>query len=207
MSENRAFDPLSYENLGASIVRALEEQPVCPLGELDKFNGAGIYSLYYRGDFKLYSRISEANRQEPGSMPIYIGKAEAENARKGDPDLTVDRVGPKLFTRVMKHKRSIEAVQNLAVEDFDVRVLTVEPTWVALAEIISLRRHRPLWNVKVDGLGNNDPGAGRRNGARPRWDTLHPGRHWAALLAEHPDGEKSIVESVLEYLDERGDLN
>lgn len=202
MADVRHFDPLSYENLGASIVRAMEEQPVCPLPELRKFNGAGIYSLYYSGDFGLYARISEANRREPGSFPIYIGKAEAENARKGDPALTPDRVGPKLFNRVMNHKRSIEAASNLAVEDFHVRVLTVEPTWVALAEIISLRRHRPLWNVKVDGLGNHDPGAGRRNGARPRWDTLHPGRAWAELLAAHPDAGESLAETVLKYLED-----
>jgi hypothetical protein len=34
----------------------------------------------------------------------------------------------------------------------------------------------------VDGFGNHDPGTGRRNMKRPRWDILHPGRSWAGRL-------------------------
>jgi len=30
-----------------------------------------------------------------------------------------------------------------------------------------------VWNVVIDGFGNHDPGAGRYNGERTRWDTLH----------------------------------
>ena len=39
-----AFDPLSYENLGISISRALDEQPVVPLTEIKRFHGAGAVS-------------------------------------------------------------------------------------------------------------------------------------------------------------------
>ena len=160
----KPFDPLEYKNLGESIVRAMNEQPIHSLDNLEKFEGAGIYALYYTGDFLAYSPISRANKQSPGSVPIYIGKAEAENARKGgsvDDVIGNDYKGTKLFSRVMKHKQSIEKVSNLDVKDFHVRVLVVTPTWIPLAETIAIRNSRPLWNVVIDGLGNHDPGKGR----------------------------------------------
>ena len=67
-----AFDPLSYENLGISISRALDEQPVVPLTEIKRFHGAGVYALYYTGDFPAYERIALANRENPGTWAIYI---------------------------------------------------------------------------------------------------------------------------------------
>lgn len=200
-----AFDPLSYENLGASIARALEEQPVTPLTDLKPFDGAGVYALYYRGDFPAYELLAEANRAHPGSWAIYIGKAETENARKGEPNQANLAVGNKLFNRVRKHARSIEQASNLRIEDFDVRVLTVAPTWVPLAEVVSIRLNQPLWNKIVDGLGNNDPGKGRYEGARPRWDTLHPGRPWSERLASHVETAENIEQDVRAFLQQRSD--
>lgn len=191
------FDPLSYENLGESIARALDSQPVVPLTELAAFDGAGIYALYYTGDLPIYSVLSKLNRVTPGSLPIYVGKAESENSRKGDPnqnDVTV--IGRKLFNRIQTHKKSISLADNLNVEDFQVRYLTVTPTWVPLAEVVALRIHRPIWNSTVDGLGNHDPGKGRRAGARPRWDTIHPGRPWAEQLAERSESIEEISSAV-----------
>lgn len=91
-----AFDPLSYENLGASISRALDDQPVIPLDDLDQFPGSGVYALYYSGPHDAYAPLAEANQANPGSWAIYIGKADAENARKGDPDQRHVLEGPKL---------------------------------------------------------------------------------------------------------------
>lgn len=193
-----AFDPLSYENLGASISRALDEQPVVPISDLPKFNGAGVYALYYSGDFPGYKPVAEANRKEPGSWAIYIGKAEAESHRKGDPDQQSVLDGPKLYNRIRNHRRSLEQASNLDVKDFYVRFLVVAPTWVQLAEIISIRLHHPVWNSLIDGFGNHDPGKGRKDGLRPRWDTLHPGRKWAERLTER-DEPRSRVEQDLEW--------
>lgn len=201
-----AFDPLSYENLGASIARALDEQPTQSLAALERFDGAGIYALYYTGDFPAYQLLAEANRANPGSWAIYIGKAETENARKGDPDQAHKLVGAKLFSRVRKHASSIEQAGNLRIEDFHVRVLTVAPTWVPLAEVVAIRMHRPVWNAVVDGLGNHDPGAGRAQGMRPRWDYLHPGRGWAVKLVERNETHQDIQQEVKTFLQQRIDF-
>ncbi|NJJ04308.1 MULTISPECIES: Eco29kI family restriction endonuclease [Corynebacterium] len=195
-----AFDPLSYENLGISISRALDEQPVVPLTEIKRFHGAGVYALYYTGDFPAYERIALANRENPGTWAIYIGKAEAESHRKGDPDQQNVLDGPKLFNRIQNHRKSIESANNLDVHDFSVRYLVVAPTWVQLAEIIAIRLHHPVWNSLIDGFGNHDPGSGRRNGLRPRWDTLHPGRSWAKLLRERPEPLSVVEEELENYL-------
>jgi ngoMIIIM protein len=199
----KPFDPLEYKNLGESIVRAMNEQPVHSLDNLEKFEGAGIYALYYTGDFLAYSPISRANKKSPGSVPIYIGKAEAENARKGgsvDDVIGNDYKGTKLFSRVMKHKQSIEKVSNLDVKDFHVRVLVVTPTWIPLAETIAIRNSRPLWNVVIDGLGNHDPGKGRYSGMRPIWDTLHPGRPWADKLKPRPETPEFFEQKIQAHL-------
>jgi hypothetical protein len=81
------------------------------------------------------------------------------------------------------HARSIDAAQNLALKDFTVRYLVVEDIWIALGESLLIAWFEPVWNVVVDGFGNHAPGSGRAKGARPVWDTLHPGRTWASSLA------------------------
>lgn len=197
------FDPLSYENLGASISRALDDQPLVRLDEVSSFDGVGIYALYYVGDFPAYRLLSEANQQTPGSWAIYVGKAEAENARKGDPNQASSIDGPKLYNRIMQHKRSIQSARNLDSSHFMVRFLTIAPTWVSLAEVIAIRMHKPLWNSVIDGLGNHDPGAGRRQGMRPRWDTLHPGRPWADTLQLRTETAANIMQDAVSYLARR----
>lgn len=194
------FDPLDYDNLGASIARALDDRPVESLADLSKFDGAGIYALYYTGDHPAYAELAAANKELPGSWAIYIGKADAENARKGDPDQANKPVGAKLYNRIGKHRASIEAATNLDPADFQVRALAVAPTWVPLAEVVAIRMHNPVWNVIVDGLGNHDPGKGRYQGLRPRWDTLHPGRGWAPKLAERQESTADITQDVVHYL-------
>jgi hypothetical protein len=42
----------------------------------------------------------------------------------------------------------------------------------------------------VDGFGNHDPGRGRRDMKRPRWDILHPGRNWAERLRPSETAEE-----------------
>ncbi|WP_018119379.1 Eco29kI family restriction endonuclease [Corynebacterium mastitidis] len=195
-----AFDPLSYDNLGASIARALDDEPVVPLTEIQRFDGAGIYALYYTGDFPAYELLAERNREQPGSWALYIGKAEAENARKGEANQATVTVGTKLFNRVRNHRSSIDAAQNLNAEDFHVRMLAVAPTWIPLAEVVAIRLHRPVWNAIVDGLGNHNPGKGRKDMMRPRWDTLHPGRGWAEKLADRGETAGDIEQDVRRYL-------
>ena len=72
---------------------------------------------------------------------------------------------------------------NLRREDFACRYLVVVPVWITLAERFLREHYQPVWNVMLDGFGNHDPGAGRRGMRRPRWDIVHPGRHWAERLS------------------------
>lgn len=199
MSET--FDPLSYENLGASIARALDDQPLELLDNLPRFEGAGIYALYYSGFHPAYEPLAQINRENPGSWAIYIGKADADATRKGDPTAAPSEVGTKLWSRLQNHRKSIDAAVNLDTRDFFVRRLVVSPTWVPLAESIALRLHHPVWNTILDGLGNHDPGKGRYAGMKPRWDHLHPGRPWAdKLLVQRPETQDELTSEILEYL-------
>lgn len=194
------FDPLNYENLGMSIAIALENQPVQSLVDLEKFDGAGIYALYYTGKYPAYEPLSRVNRKRMGSWAIYIGKAEAENARKGDSTQLYKAGGSKLYSRISNHVKSIGYTNNLDIRDFQFRALTVMPTWIPLAEIVAIRLHQPVWNSIVDGFGNHDPGKGRYRATRPRWDTLHPGRPWAERLEKRSESPENITQDVVTHL-------
>ena len=165
--------------------------------------GAGVYALYYSGGFEPYRLMAAANRSMAGSWAIYVGRAEAEGSRKGLIDQHNAGAGSKLYRRILKHRSSIEAVSNLDPADFSVRYLVVAPTWIPLAETVAIRLHQPLWNQVVDGLGNHDPGAGRRQGMRPRWDTVHPGRPWAERLEPRQEDPADIAQEIRSYLAQR----
>ena len=90
------YNPLDKSNLGKSIVLALLSQPVIHLGDLSPFEGAGVYVIYYAGDFPAYAPMASKNRIEI-SIPIYIGKAVPYGARKGVQDLAP--TGQSLFKR------------------------------------------------------------------------------------------------------------
>lgn len=61
--------------------------------DLSPFKGAGIYAIYYEGDFPPYAPISRKTETE---IPIYVGKAVPAGARKGNFGLDTDP-GPVLF--------------------------------------------------------------------------------------------------------------
>jgi hypothetical protein len=83
MSQTLPYNPLDKKNLGASVADALLERKVHPLGEIAKFLGAGIYAIYYSGDFPAYEPLVTHNNHNPFSAPIYVGKAVPIGARKG----------------------------------------------------------------------------------------------------------------------------
>ena len=91
--------------------------------------------------------------------------------------------GNDLYRRLNEHRKSLDAVQNLSVEDFYFRYLVVDDIWIPLGESVLIQQTKPLWNNVVDGFGNHDPGKGRSNQQRSPWDMLHPGRIWAEKLA------------------------
>lgn len=193
------FNPLDKRNLGESVANALLARPVASLKQLQLFTGAGVYAIYYSGDFPAYREISTHNRDETWQLPIYVGKAVPAGSRKGGMGLG-DSPGQVLFKRLREHLESIEAASNLNSADFGCRFLTVDDIWIPLGESLLIARFSPLWNTLVDGFGNHDPGKGRHAGLRPRWDTLHPGRAWADRLQTRDETATAIQREIKEIL-------
>ena len=177
MKEEPPFNPLDKLNLGLAVRDALLKRPVAPLPP-DRFNGAGVYALYYLDGFKPYSRLVKANRSRKWAQPIYVGEAVPPGSRKGGYGLGADP-GDVLWRRLKEHARSIGQTENLSIEDFKCRYLVVDDIWIPLGESLLIETFNPLWNRLVDGFGNHDPGKGRYNQMRSAWDVLHPGRPWA----------------------------
>jgi hypothetical protein len=193
------FNPLDKTNLGESVADALLEQPIQPLPPEEPFIGAGVYAIYYQGTFPLYKDISDLNQGGRYSWPIYVGKAVPAGARKGGYGLGSDP-GQALFRRLAEHASSIEQVENLETGDFKCRFLVVDDIWIPLAESLLIEMFSPLWNRKIDGFGNHDPGKGRYNQQRSAWDELHPGRPWAARLKPLGINLPSVQEEAAEYI-------
>lgn len=159
----------------------LNQTPAYQLPPPDLFIGTGVYSLYYLGEFDLYKKIAEANKDEC-ILPIYVGKAVPKGwrtAREGsDDDAT-------LYQRLREHANSIKHGASLEITDFKCRFAILkgkESSMVTIVEAALIRKYRPLWNTVVDGFGNHDPGSGRYDQAKSEWDVLHRGRSWAAKL-------------------------
>ena len=193
------FDPLAMENLAESIVHALHRREAVPLNLLPEFDGAGVYALYYHGDFPAYRALATINLRQLVE-PIYIGKASPGGARKG---IELTERTTALARRLKDHKKSIEAANNLDIADFSARWLVMQDVWIALGELAMIRRHQPVWNSYIDGFGNHAPGSGRKNGMRPPWDTLHPGRAWAFALQPAAKTAEELEREVRDYLSSR----
>ncbi|KRG57347.1 Eco29kI family restriction endonuclease [Stenotrophomonas maltophilia] len=192
------FNPLDKKNLGASVAEALLTKEVHPLGQLPQFDGAGIYAIYYTGDFEAYEQIARLNNDGKFMLPIYVGKAVPAGARMGaSTDVPPGKV---LFKRLKEHGESIRAATNLNIEDFFCRFLVVDDIWIPLGESLIISRFTPVWNSLIDGFGNHNPGKGRHAGMRPRWDVLHPGREWAQRLSDRPESQSRVAEDAATYL-------
>lgn len=178
----KPFNPLDKRNLAESIAEKILLQPVSSMPP-SRFIGAGVYAIYYIGDFPLYQKIAERNRNDLFLQPIYVGKAVPPGARKGGFGLG-GNPGMVLFQRLNEHAKSIEEAENLSVEDFYCRFLAIDDIWIPLAESLLIEKTEPLWNRVIDGFGNHDPGSGRYNQKKSQWDTIHPGRGWSSRLEE-----------------------
>ena len=76
----------------------------------------------------------------------------------------------------------------------------VEDIWIALGEALLISRFTPVWNTTLDGFGNHDPGKGRKDQRRSKWDILHPGRKWADKLAHRTETYNELLNEVIRYL-------
>lgn len=196
------YNPLDKANLGKSVADALLEQEPVRLDGVDRFDGAGIYAIYYHGGYAAYEALAKANATA-SKWPIYVGKAIPSGGRKGA-SLTASARGNALFSRIAEHRESIKTVERvsggLKVDDFTVRYLVVDDIWIPLGESLLIAAFRPLWNVRIDGFGNHDPGKGRYKGAKPLWDHLHPGRIWAGRCAPRTETYEEIALDIGDYL-------
>jgi hypothetical protein len=114
-----------------------------------------------------------------------------------------------LFNRLREHARSIRRVEeyaerteqtNIRLADFLCRFLVVDDIWVALGEALLIGHYQPVWNGFVQGFGIHSPGGGRRDQARSSWDTLHPGRSFAAKRPPGPRTASEIAAEIAERL-------
>jgi hypothetical protein len=170
--------------------------PVHSLPPESRFLGAGVYAIYYVGDFEHYSilaKATEANWQ----TPIYIGKAVPSGWRASRAN--ADANEPKLWQRLREHAGSVTAAGNLDIDDFRCRYMVLrglEADLISAVEAALIRRYTPLWNCTADGFGNHTPGEGRFDQSKSEWDVLHPGREWANRCRGVPPTEDSIVRKI-----------
>lgn len=194
------FNPLDKRNLGTSVAQALLLQSLQSLPPAQKFEGAGIYALYYAGEHELYKPLRIRGDDDTQTSPIYGGKAVPAGARVGRFGLNKPP-GPVLFNRLKEHADSINQTSDLKSEDFKCRFLVVDDIWIPLGEALLIEQFQPIWNSVVPGFGNHDPGKGRHNQLRSAWGTLHLGRPWAANLKDYPKKPDEIAEAVRRALE------
>lgn len=199
MKAEDPYNPLDKRNLGVSVADALLARPVESLPPSQAFLGAGIYAIYYIGDFPAYEAIALKNRDEQFQSPIYIGKAVPAGARKGGFGLGINP-GNVLYRRLAEHFDSIRQANNLDPAHFFCRYLVVDDIWIPLGESLLIETFSPVWNKLLDGFGNHDPGSGRHNQQRSPWDVLHPGRAWAEKLRPHRKSREDILVELTKFL-------
>jgi hypothetical protein len=72
---------------------------------------------------------------------------------------------------------------NLPLADFYYRAAPIQTGMQAAVEDFMIRLFRPIWNKQIKicfGIGKHGDSAKTRANRRSPWDTMHPGRKWAA---------------------------
>ena len=180
------FDPSNPKVVGRFVALAMVAQDRHPLSEIPSAYGSGVYAIYYTGEFPAYARISGTE------TPIYVGQAAPgiNNAQ------TPLEQGPRLCRRLTEHAKNIaKATSTLDLADFEFRSLVVQSGWETAAEDYLIHLFRPVWNSQTGilyGLGKHGDSATTRANKRSPWDTLHPGRAWAAKSAEDAKSAATI---------------
>lgn len=201
MPDEIPYNPLDYDNLSESIVRALLDRDAVPLRDLARFGGAGIYALYYIGQvrpFEPYEPLAMLNRDGRFEKPIYVGKATNAATRTGI--LVRGARTTALYERLNNHRISVDRANNLDVDDFYYRRLVLEDAFIGLGEAQLITTFQPLWNGYIWGFGSNAAGGGREQGKRSRWDTIHPGRPGAERLRGNDLSVSQIVDIIRQAL-------
>lgn len=192
----------AFVELVKDAVRFFNGTPVHSLPPPERFQGTGVYALYYIGRVGIYSKYGELNRLGYGH-PIYVGKAVPKGWRQARVSDNPDSQSNELFTRLREHSRSVSSVSGIELPDFMCRFVIFEDAgsdMISTIEAALIKLHRPLWNIALDGFGNHDPGSGRYNQAKSDWDVLHEGRAWAPKCQGNANGLDQVLESINNYL-------
>ena len=183
----------SFVELVKDAVRFFNGTPVLDLPPPERFNGTGVYALYYIGKSNYYKPLFEINRLE-FSQPIYVGKAVPRGWRQSK-NTNEGKFSHELFGRLREHGKSIEQTVNLDLADFCCRFMILENSasnLIGTVEAELIRHYKPIWNTHIDGFGNHDPGSGRYNQKKSGWDILHQGRSWVAKCV----GESATIDDI-----------
>jgi hypothetical protein len=173
----KPFNPLDLEALAESTAARFHQQPVAKLAGLKPFPGAGVYALYYTGNFKPYKPIvPTGDWKKTNWVPIYVGEAGRKRRRKGLGFLE-HPPGNAIYERLTRsHAESIESAKNLDLRHFSCRFLVMQDIFIPLCESALIATYKPIWNVVIDGFGNKAVGGKRETQQITMWDMLHPGR-------------------------------
>ena len=188
------FDPSDPNTSGRVVALTLVAQTKHPLAKIPEFYGAGVYAIYYRGNFGPYAPLKGVDH------PIYVGKADPDNQAAKD---AVSQ-GTKLSRRLNEHARSIgKAVSTLDIDDFDCRFLIVQTGFQKSAEDYLINFFKPIWNSETKicfGLGKHGDSSETRVNKRSPWDTMHPGREWADATTDNQKSQETIIEQIGAHL-------
>ena len=198
--EKHIYKSDAFEEIIKDTIRFFNGTPVHKLPPPVKFHGTGVYAIYYTGKSKYYTDLYQQNRLE-FHQPIYIGKAVPLGWRQAK-DKVVGSITNELYRRLSEHSKSISQANNLELEDFSCRFMILEDSanhLIGTVEAALIRYYRPIWNVKIDGFGNHDPGSGRYNQAKSEWDIIHQGRPWAEKCLGISSSIDKVEEKAAEY--------
>jgi hypothetical protein len=188
------FNPLDRVELIRSVGRAMPSSP-CEQLPPERFEGAGIYAIYYQGDFDPYRPVALAGCD----WPIYVGSAMPAAEQWGLAGLDT-APGTQMYERLREDHSSVKTATNLNEDDFQCRYLIIDDIWIAQAERLLIDHYKPLWNGVVDGVGIPGDTAIRAGQQKSAWDILHPGRPTANGRATGVTAAK-IRARIAEHLD------
>ena len=198
--EKHIYKSTAFEEIIKDTIRFFNGTPVHKLPPPVRFHGTGVYAIYYTGKSEYYKQLYEQNRLE-FSQPIYVGKAVPSGWRQAK-DSKVGSLSYELFGRLKEHGKSVTQVNNLEQEDFSCRFMILEDSanhLIGTVEAALIRHYKPIWNTRIDGFGNHDPGSGRYNQAKSEWDIIHVGRPWADKCLGTSSTVEKVEEKIKEY--------
>ncbi|MBN1176698.1 MAG: Eco29kI family restriction endonuclease [Dehalococcoidales bacterium] len=120
--EKHIFHSPKYKSVVKEALEFFTNTPVHQLPPPERFIGAGVYALYYLGNFNVYLRISEQNRKAC-VLPIYVGKAVPPGWRTAR---THNSGSEDLRSRLNEHVRSIRDAKGIQISDFRCRFIILE---------------------------------------------------------------------------------